>query len=363
MEPAKIDWKRLEWHFVEDEKYEHINAPKWVDFLAPDHSVDDEGWFCRSDCKHPRTVDDFLRSTPSKLLSSGDSPGNLPLGDQNRRDQKLKRRVPTLSSASPDGKLKFNHHNSENQDPDLVTPPSSSLFKSMKASIKSSEEKKKFIDDTSQHNKVPSLRSTLSAKNLFAGRPILSQITEFCNELKKLATRPKERENVENKSEVKSEEGEENQKGKTGSPAVVQPLEQSVKEENERKPFLELNKKSDERINKPKLQRKKRADENENTPILLNLENVRRKKDENLPQIRTNPPSPQCFSEIRGPNKTTPSKASKSRLMERGILQEVVLSKEEFAENNSRDMSIVDDDKEARALDVFWFLKPCTLSS
>ena len=59
----------------------------------------------------------------------------------------------------------------------------------------------------------------------------------------------------------------------------------------------------------------RRADENENTPILLNLENVRRKKDENLPQIRTNPPSPQCFSEIRGPNKTTPSKASKSRLM------------------------------------------------
>ncbi|XP_028776963.1 uncharacterized protein LOC114733636 [Neltuma alba] len=361
MEPAKIDWKRLEWHFVEDEKYEHINAPKWVDFLAPDKSVDDEDWFCRPDCKHPKTVDDFLRSTPSKLLSSADSPGLLPLSDQNRRDQKLKRRVPPLSSASPDGKLKFNQ-DSENQNPNLVTPPSN-LFKSMKASIKSSEEKKKLIHDTSQNSKVPSLRSTLSAKNLFAGRPILSQITEFCNELKKLATRATERENDENMSEVKSEEGEENQKTKTGPPPV-QPLEQSVKEEKERKPLLEVTKKSEESSNKPKLQRKKRADETENMPILLDLENVRRKKDENLLQIRTNPPSPQCFSATRDrdPNKTTPSKASKSRLRERGVLQAVVQKEEEFPENNSQDMSVADG-KEARALDVFWFLKPCTLSS
>lgn len=47
MEPAKIDWKRIESIFVEDELYEHINAPKWLDFLAPHESVDDEAWFCR----------------------------------------------------------------------------------------------------------------------------------------------------------------------------------------------------------------------------------------------------------------------------------------------------------------------------
>jgi hypothetical protein len=47
MEPAKIDWKRIESIFVEDELYEHINAPKWVDFLATQESVDDEAWFCR----------------------------------------------------------------------------------------------------------------------------------------------------------------------------------------------------------------------------------------------------------------------------------------------------------------------------
>ena len=48
MEPAKIDWKNLDSKFVEDELYEHINAPKWFDFLSPnDCPVDDEAWFCR----------------------------------------------------------------------------------------------------------------------------------------------------------------------------------------------------------------------------------------------------------------------------------------------------------------------------
>lgn len=49
MEPAKIDWKNLEWVFIEDELYEHINAPKWFDFSAPqeDHRADDVAWFCR----------------------------------------------------------------------------------------------------------------------------------------------------------------------------------------------------------------------------------------------------------------------------------------------------------------------------
>lgn len=49
MEPAKIDWKRIESVFVEDGLYENINAPKWVDFLAAEDeaSVDVEAWFCR----------------------------------------------------------------------------------------------------------------------------------------------------------------------------------------------------------------------------------------------------------------------------------------------------------------------------
>lgn len=59
----------------------------------------------------------------------------------------------------------------------------------------------------------------------------------------------------------------------------------------------------------------RRPDEAENMPISIDLQNIRHKREENLQLIRTNPPSPQCFSATRGPNKTTPSKASKSRLM------------------------------------------------
>jgi hypothetical protein len=47
MEPAKIDWKRIDSVFVEDRLYENLNAPKWFDFFAPEDSTDDEAWFCR----------------------------------------------------------------------------------------------------------------------------------------------------------------------------------------------------------------------------------------------------------------------------------------------------------------------------
>lgn len=160
--------------------------------------------------------------------------------------------MPALSSASPsDGKSRFNQ-DSENQNPNLFSPPVNP-FKSMKAAIKSSEEKKRTVDDTFQNNKVPSLRSTLSTKNLFAGRPILNQITEFCTELKKLAMRARESENAENSSPVKSEEVVE----KTSSP--VQALAESDRREKEKKPLLEVGKA--ERLEgigvKGKLQRKK----------------------------------------------------------------------------------------------------------
>lgn len=149
---------------------------------------------------------------------------------------KIKRRMPPLSSASPQAdKFRFNQ-DSENQDPNLFTPPPSKV-NPMKEAIKSSEEKKKLVDNTFEDQKVPSLRSTLSAKNLFAGRPILNQITEFCNELKKLAIRARERENAESLSPEESEEVVEKK-----IPCSVQPLAESDKEEKERKPLLEVSK-------------------------------------------------------------------------------------------------------------------------
>ncbi|MED6196373.1 hypothetical protein PIB30_046844 [Stylosanthes scabra] len=368
MEPAKIDWKRVaqEWNFVEDALYEHINAPKWVDFLSVDRysldNVHDEAWFCRPDCKHPKTAEDFLKlKIPSKAYVSE----SLPLGDQNRRDAKIKRRSPTLPSSSPsDGKSRFNE-DSENQNPNLFTPPMNP-FKYMKAAVKSSEEKKKPADDTFLNNKAPSLRSTLSARNLFAGRPILNQITEFCNEIKKLATRARERENAENLNPLKSEE-----EAVEKSPSPVQPLAELDRREKERKPLIEVGKaeKSDGASVNGKLHRKKRPDEAENVPISLNIESIKHKREELLQQeVRTNPPSPQCFSITRsGPNRATPSKAPKSKLMERGILQEVEqneeIAKEFPAMNSSSNGTIVDGKGETRPLDMLWFLKPCTLSS
>ncbi|EEF30482.1 uncharacterized protein LOC8272171 [Ricinus communis] len=358
MEPAKIDWKNVESIFVEDKLYETINAPKWVDFLNPGNdSLDDEAWFCRPDCNHPKTVEDFLKTaTPNSKLSKS------PLGSWNGRDAKLKWRGQNQSSFTPNGRSIFSE-DGENQNPNLSTLPSHQAnFK--KSVIKSSSEKKRAVDDISHTKEPPRLKSTLSARNLFAGKDILSHISEFCNELKKMATRAKEREGDEKESQA----GEEKDVVvvNEGSREVLG--EVNVKEKD-RKPLLEVGSGKSEGNEKgsvkEKQRRKKVIDDAENIPAPLNLGNVKHKGEERLLQIRTNPPSPQCFSATRAPTKTTtPSKSSKSRLMERGILQEVKqykeVPKDESADKGS--FSIVDG-REARTLDVFWFLKPCTLSS
>ncbi|XP_040991156.1 uncharacterized protein LOC121238376 isoform X1 [Juglans microcarpa x Juglans regia] len=365
MEPAKIDWKRTESIFVEDELYELINAPKWVDFLAPENSVDVEAWFCRPNCKHPKTAEDFLKSTPSKLTSSANLSESLPLHDQNRRVAKLKRRGLTQSSNSSNSNPKFNE-DSENQNPNMSTPPIHQA-NSTKAAIKSSIEKKKMTNDMLQNNEVPRLKSTLLARNLFAGQDILNQVTEFCSELKRMATRMREREEVDGLNVEKSEVVVEEKEVKE---SFCEVLGEVNGRDKERKPLLELRKEESigkgERSVKEKQRRKKRADEAENVPISLDLDSVWCKRDETLRQIRTNPPSPQCFSATRGWNKTTASKAAKSRLMASGeVLQEMEQNKEVAREESAekgQSVCIVDA-REARTLDVFWFLKPCRLSN
>ncbi|KAG5222950.1 interferon-activable protein [Salix suchowensis] len=110
---------------------------------------------------------------------------------------------------------------------------------------------------------------------------------------------------------------------------------------------------------KEKQRRKKRDDDAENMPVPLNLANVKSKGEELQLQSRTNPPSPQCFSANRAPAKTsTPSKAS--RLTVRGMLEE---SKDEEEIEGKVRSFFAADGRESRALDVFWFLKPCTHSS
>lgn len=126
-------------------------------------------------------------------------------------------------------------------------------------------------------------------------------------------------------------------------------------------------------------------DDAENILTPLKLGNVKNKGHERLlQQIRTNPPSPQCFSENRtaslkalGTTKPTVCKShiriycpARNRHItrkwmgcplcvhqEKGMVEEVVKRKEE--EEQSRDSN----NKEGRGLDVLWFLKPCSMAN
>ncbi|KAL3516510.1 hypothetical protein ACH5RR_023412 [Cinchona calisaya] len=234
----------------------------------------------------------------------------------------------------------------ENQNPNFLTPQ---IYKSrfMKEGMKSSAEKKQIDESTSKKGQPQSLRSTLSAKSLFAGRDILNKVTEFCNELKKLTTRAKDRDNVEEnviKDHVKDDLGELDDK------------------EKERKPLLEVSKEKCEAQKKRNLQQtpqwKKRYDDAENTPVTINVKSIKR-KEETLLQIRTCPPTPQCFSASRGPPNATPTLPTfKSRTPERGILQELGQRNVDEKDNQTGNKS-----NHEGPLDAFWFLKPCTLLS
>ncbi|CAK9164659.1 unnamed protein product [Ilex paraguariensis] len=402
MEVAIIDWKTINSSFVKDDLYENINAPRWVDFEAPQESVDDEAWFCRPDCNHPKTVEDFHKELPNSKRPATVSE-ILPLSDPNTRDAALKKRgfTQTSFSSKKDSRHDTVLEDSENQNPNFSTPPNRKANKFIKEAFDSSIEKRG-VDDSLHKEEAPRLKSTLSARNLFAGRDILNQITEFCNELKRLATRGKDRGNVKSpeimqKHKAKDQLGErlrdlnerEERKpllvvrkekcGAMENSNVKEKQKQEVKDrlgENlsdldnreERKPLLEASKEKCETVEKSnakqKLRRKKRDDEAENTPIYVDLKNIKGKGHASLSQIRTCPPSPQCFSAIRDPAKATPPKAFRSRPpQEGGILQEVDQSKgirEKLGDEDNHGRSI---EKEEKTFDVFWFLKPCTLSS
>lgn len=372
MEIAVIDWKTIDSRFDKDDLYEHFKAPQWVDFFAPDAPVDDEAWFCRPECNHPKTVEDFCKvATPSSSkLQRSASVSDMPLGERKMRDATLKKRGQIQPSVSLNKDLKRDKivEDSENQNPNFATPP---RFKAklMKQTIKSSAEKKP-VDEKEEH--IPKLRSTLSARNLFAGGDLLNKVSEFCNELKRLVvTRTKEREKCADENMETSPLMGNKQK----EPIIVDD------KERERKPFMEMNKETNELVaksnTKEKQRRKLRNDNAENTPILLDVKNIKRRDEDILSQIRTNPPTPQCFSASRGITKATPSKALKSRPLEtRGILQELEQSNNEgkrkedpgkMMSNNhqqgQRGGAIVAEKEAARALDVFWFLKPCTLAT
>lgn len=155
---------------------------------------------------------------------------------------KLKRRGLTHASVHPTNNSRFKE-DSENQNPNLSTPPIYQA-KAMKEAIKSSTEKKQAIDSTPQNNEVlPRLKSTLSARNLFAGKDILNQITDFCGELKRMAMKAREREEVE-RLDVKKDivDNKEEEVNKVESNGALNG------KERERMPLLEVGKGKTERM-------------------------------------------------------------------------------------------------------------------
>ncbi|MQM07422.1 hypothetical protein Taro_040264, partial [Colocasia esculenta] len=373
MEPADIDWKNLEWRFVKDDLFEHFNAPKWADLSSPSprggspSSVpSDEAWFCRPgtssepashpffflerdwfclvilsiwppssfflDCRHPKTVEDFLRSRsspptcPSKVKLA--RTWSSPLGERNqnssnsgaRRDANLKRRggaVPPTRD-SPRSKLpavkKEIREDLENQDPNLSPTTPCRAAKIAKETVKSSAERR-------EPPLMPErpLKSTLSARNLFAGKDILSQISEFCNEIKRLAM-PKSESSRGVGCEDKNRKAKEDlnaleEKGKKPLMASGEDAENTKKTKQGRDAGR---KEALENLRVPPEPKKKAR---VNSPLLKDLENLnippkpKKKARENSPllQVRSCPPTPQRFPSpktLRRIPTTTPVKSS-----------------------------------------------------
>ncbi|CAN7135621.1 unnamed protein product, partial [Brassica rapa subsp. narinosa] len=273
MEAAQIDWKRIDSRFVEDVFYEHLRAPKWFDFLSPDNHLQDsvdDAWFCKPDCNHPKRPEDFLL-TPN----SSKTPGVTERSQSRIRGHALS-------------------EDSENQNPNLATPPPSQQGnKSWRAALQSTSVKKMSTETPKK------LKSTQSARNLFSGRDILGHISEFCYELKRLATRGKDRKPLLEVSKDK-EKVHESTDAKGSSTFKHSRRRKKRLDDGENIPVslnVEVKMKGEEcrRKKKPVVDA-----ENIPPPTPLKLENVKNKGHERLlQQIRTNPPSPQCFSENR----------------------------------------------------------------
>lgn len=172
----------------------------------------------------------------------------------------MKRRgLLTHTWVSPNGNYKFSE-GSENQNPNLSTPPATNHVKTMKAAIKSSSENKQPIDDASLNSEtLPSmLKNTASARNLFAGRDILNQITEFCNELKRLATRTRERENVERLNVSNSDEKSVKEEAWKEEEIKGEVLGELNGRERQRKPLLEASPDKTQGVEKGSVKEKKR---------------------------------------------------------------------------------------------------------
>ncbi|KAK8493687.1 hypothetical protein V6N13_025571 [Hibiscus sabdariffa] len=148
-----IDWNNIDSVFQEDDAYENINAPNWVDLSAPSLTIDDDAWFCKPGCNHPKSLEDYLKAkhiSKVKLLRSRTISEILPFRDRSRREAKGK-------SGEKNG-----------------SKPAKSLNENRNPNVKKSSRERGDLKDK-------------SASNLVGGRDVLSQISELCAELKRMA--------------------------------------------------------------------------------------------------------------------------------------------------------------------------------
>ncbi|RDX95056.1 hypothetical protein CR513_22464, partial [Mucuna pruriens] len=216
MEPDNIDWENIDSTFAHDDAYENFDAPMWVDLSAFDESlVDDEAWFCShgeplyedihgisfltflslsfslslTDCKHPKTAQDFLKRTTTrnskvatsilaKLLRFATISEILPFRDRNRRENCGNPKC-SERSRRPSSSGKF-YEDSENRNPNFSAP----LHNKVKKTKRPNPTKEW---PPVKSNRKSQLKSTFSAQNLLGGREIMSQISGLCSELKRLA--------------------------------------------------------------------------------------------------------------------------------------------------------------------------------
>ncbi|XP_020571544.1 uncharacterized protein LOC110018544 [Phalaenopsis equestris] len=363
MEHVEIDWENIVSHYELDEVYEHINAPKWLDFSAPDATIDDVAWFCRTDCRHPISYEDFDRWNPSpkvKLLRSGSDAILAGEQNKNRRDVNLKKRSGIVSvCSSPRLNSREVGEDNENQNPNMEATPVKLKAKKKKEAIKSSAENKAAVveEETRETQSrrsphQPRLKNILSARNLFPGKDILSQISEFCHELKKLATGKDSagvlKEEKKEKTKKMMEEGRVEEKK-----ALISTIKTSS-----------LNKKRE---------------------LALKLDGSEEKRNRILKEARAHPPTPQRFPSPSGrhlhphlkSSKTSANsnssssplcKLSESKDPERSVLRELHQGSEEekielIPKKEENNRASVDSEVEGSPVDLFWFLRPCAYLS
>ncbi|XP_045793370.1 uncharacterized protein LOC123888373 [Trifolium pratense] len=244
MEPENIDWDNIDSTFIVDDTYENFDAPKWFDFSASSNELlvnedDDEIWFCTHDCNHPKIAQDFLKPTTinttnskAKLLRFGSFSEILPFRERKQRENSSV--VKHCEKSARPNCLRNMDEDIENKNPNFVAKNFNVGTNKLKKPLLRQYIKRDNLNEMNgskechvRSNGKSRLKSTFSAQNLLGGREILSQITGFCSELKRLATW---------KGSTKKGGGN-NEKG-ANSNGVLEELKEKTKGSKERMPLL-----------------------------------------------------------------------------------------------------------------------------